>query len=357
MGLFIIMLLVPVAIQHISTRRNEINYEKKNTVALTFFFCVLTLLVALRHKSVGNDTANYIFYFKSFAKMDWETLGRISIEVGYSYFNKLVSFVSTEPQVFLAVVAVAVSVMIYPTYRRVCIDSSLTIMLFVTMSTFFMMFSGLRQLLAISIGFVAYEFTRRKKLIPFILMVFLAMTFHTSAFILVFMYPIYHAKITKKWLLAVVPVLSVVFIFNKQIFVSLSLLLEQYTRFEGDITETGAYTMLFLFAIFTVFAFIIPDETTLDQETIGMRNFLLFSLVLQMFAPLHSLAMRMNYYYIIFIPLLLPKIIACRSERWSQVAIVARYVMVVFFFAYFFLSANGGGNLNVFPYHFFWESV
>ena len=115
---------------------------------------------------------------------------------------------------------------------------------------------------------------------------------------------------------------------------------------------------LFLFALFAVFAFIIPDESIMDKETIGLRNFLLLSLALQMFAPLHSLAMRLNYYYIIFIPLLLPKIIGCRSKRWGQVAVVARHIMVIFFLLYFFVNIyTRDNNLNVFPYHFFWENV
>jgi hypothetical protein len=62
--------------------------------------------------------------------------------------------------------------------------------------------------------------------------------------------------------------------------------------------------MLILFLIFTVFAYLVPDESKLDPDTIGMRNFLLLAVAIQMFAPLHSLAMRMNYYYIVFIPLL-----------------------------------------------------
>jgi hypothetical protein len=68
--------------------------------------------------------------------------------------------------------------------------------------------------------------------------------------------------------------------------------------------------------------------------------------------------MRMNYYYIIFIPLLMPRIISCRSHRYSRVAILARHVMVIFFLAYFFITALGSGvNLRVFPYHFFWEKI
>jgi hypothetical protein len=183
------------------------------------------------------------------------------------------------------------------------------------------------------------------------------MLFHTSAFMLVFMYPLYYAKITKKWLLAVIPALAVVFVFNERIFSFLALFIERYTEYDSDITKTGAYTMIVLFAIFAVFAFLIPDDSLLDKETIGLRNFLLLALVIQMFASLHPLAMRMGYYYVIFIPLLMPKIIQCRSERWSQVAIAARHLKVVFFLMYFFLNASGEGNLHVFPYHFFWENV
>jgi hypothetical protein len=280
------------------------------------------------------------------------------MELGFVYYNKIISLFTKEPQIYLAITAVITMTMIYPTYRRLCKDTSLTVILYVTMSTFIMAFSGIRQMLAIGIGFLAYECVRNKKLIPFILFVVLAMTFHISAFILIFMYPLYHAKITKKWLIAVVPVLVLVFMFNTQIFNSLGLLLARFTKYDVSMEQTGAVTMLFLFTVFSVFAFAIPEEASLDAETIGLRNFLLFSVAIQMFAPLHTIVMRMNYYYIIFIPLLLPKIIVARSERWGQIAIVGRHIMVAFFLLYFFYNAyTGDGNLHVFPYHFFWEEV
>lgn len=357
MAVFYILLLVPMLIQHIVIGKKQIDFEKKNKRALFVFFLLITLLVMLRHESVGSDTRNYIYFFKNFAGMDWDEVGKESFEFGFSYFNKILSVFTEDPQVFLAVTAIIISSMIYPTYKRLCVDPSFTIVLFCIMSTFVMMFSGIRQMLAIGIGFIAYEFTRNKKLIPFIITVFVAMTFHVSAFMLIFMYPLYYAKITKKWLFAVVPALVVMFVFNRQIFLILALILERFTNYDASISQTGAYTMIILFAAFAVFAFLIPDESHIDTETIGLRNFLLFSLALQMFAPLHTIAMRMNYYYIIFIPLLLPKIIECRSERWKQVAVVGRHIMVIFFLVYFFINASGGGNLRVFPYNFFWENI
>lgn len=130
-----------------------------------------------------------------------------------------------------------------------------------------------------------------------------------------------------------------------------------FTKYDAAIAPTGAYSMLILFAILAFFAYVIPEGNELDSDTLGMRNFLLFSVILQMFAPLHSLAMRMNYYYIAFIPILIPRIISNRSKRWNQVALTARNVMIVFFTMYFFISAPNDNSLQTFPYHFFWEIV
>lgn len=357
MAVFYFLLFIPIIIQHSGIKDMRFGYEKKNKFAFAFFFGFLTLLIMLRHESVGTDTGRYVNHFIRVSHRKWTDLWMTNKEIGFPYFAKFFSIFSKEPQFYLGAVAFLTSAMIWPTYKRFCTDTSLTISLFCIMSTFVMMFSGIRQMFVIGMGFIAYNFTRQKKLIPFIVIVLTGLLLHTSAFMLAFMYPLYHARITKKELFVLVPILAICFVFNQQIFRVLAQLLEENTRFDAEVESTGAYTMLILFGIFVIFSFLVPDEAKLDEETIGLRNFLLMVFTLQMFAPLHTLAMRMGYYYMIFIPLLLPKIIECRSKRWNQVAILGRYVMVIFFLVYFFVSASGGGGLDVFPYHFFWENI
>lgn len=358
MAVFYVLLLVPILMQNMTIRGLLRDRQKRNRAALKFFFVFLTLLIGLRHETIGNDTYNYKCFFVNFDRIAWDRLWKVDLEIGFCYFNKLITIITKDPQAFLMIAAIITSALIWPTYKRLCTDVSLTIVLFCIMSTFVMMFSGVRQMLAIGIGFIAYGFTRQKKLLLYILTCLVAFSVHTSAFMLAFMYPLYHAKVTKKWLYVVVPLLALCFVFNRQIFGSLTLILEKYTKYDGAIESTGAYTMLVLFGMFLVFSFLIPDERKLDKETTGLRNFLLLTFALQMFAPLHTTAMRMGYYYMIYVPLLLPKIIEVRSKRWNQVAILGRHVMVAFFLVYFFLNASSGnGGLNVFPYHFFWEIV
>lgn len=354
MAVFYVLLLFPMLIQHIAIKDHPISYQKRNKSAMKLFFFILTILIMFRHESVGSDTKNYARIFLNLSHM---AVARADYEIGFVILGKAISLISKNPQVFFSIIAIIVSALIYPTYKRLCVDASLSIVLYCIMSTFVMMFSGLRQMIAIAIGFVAYDFVREKKKVHFVVTVLLAVTFHVSALMLAFMYPLYYAKITKKWLYVIVPVCAVIFAQNEIIFSILTVLMERFYKWDGGMTSTGAYAMLMLFILFTVFSFVIPDNSRLDAETVGMRNFLLLSLVIQMFAPLHTLVMRLSYYYIIFIPLLLPKIIQARSKRWNQVAILARHIMVIFFCLYFFISSHQTGALHVFPYHFFWENV
>lgn len=356
MLLFIFLLIIPIVLQHVKIK--GIDYQLKNRIAFVFFWVMLTFLLMFRHKSVGTDTTSYMAFFDQVSATNWSNItDYYSTEIGFTILTKQISYISAQPQFFIAVTSLLVSVMIFPTYYRLIEDSSLTIVLFCSMSTFVMMFSGIRQMLAIAIGFVAYELTRRKKLVFFILAVALAIMFHTSAFMLIFMYPLYHAKITKNWLYVIVPLFVVCLIFNNQIFGFLTVVLDSYTRFSIEGNSTGAYTMILLFLAFAVISFMIPDENEIDKETVGLRNFLLLAIFIQMFAPLHNLAMRMNYYYIIFLPLLIPKVLSIRKDGLRQVAVVGRHVMVGFFLIYTLVFMYSGGALDVVPYHFFWENA
>ena len=351
---FMILLTFPIVLYPF-VRNTTVNHVRMDRLPLFFFFAMLTILVMFRNQNVGNDTANYMHYFVRDAHAEWRYLMSRFSEIGYRVISKTVSLLSDNPHFFIAAMGLAVSALLYPTYRELCEDPPLTIVLFCNMSTFAMMFSGIRQMLAIGVGMIAFSFVRKKKPVLFLLAVAAAMSIHTSAFMLLIMYPLYHARINKKWAFFMIPLLLLAFVFNRQIFHVLGTILQSYTDYDVVETSTGAYTMLLVFLAFTVFSFVIPDESEMDADTIGLRNFLLVALVLQMFVPLNYMAMRMNYYYIIFIPLLLPRIIERSSVRYRSIARASRNIMLALFFLYFFYNARPGSYLHTIPYHFFWE--
>lgn len=358
---YILLIFTPIIIQHIGLSNKELVIQKandrKNLNAITFFWIFLFVLLIFRHETIGRDLQRYSYTYDFIARNSWQEALYRSAEVGFNFVNKLIALSFDDFRWVLVVTAILGVYHIAKGYSKYSKDASLTIALFINMSNFVMLFSGLKQSIAISLGFLAFEFVRKKKIIAFIITVFIAMLFHSSAFMLFFMYPLYYLKITKATLIFIIPSLAVAFAFNSQIFGALAEILMRFTDYDTAITNTGAYTMLIVFAVLAIFSYVIPDENQIDDDTVAMRNFLLFSVFLQMFAPLHTLAMRMNYYYMAFIPLVIPRVIEHRSEKWDNVAVVAGYLMTFLFIVYFFVAAPADNVLDTFPYHFFWENV
>ena len=333
-----------------------------NSFMLPAFFFLLFLLLALRDESIGRDLENYHFYFEYYSSASMEEVFEEGRDVLYWLLNWLIGQFTDSYQIFLAIVA---AITLLPIAKLYCEDREygfLKIILFVNMSTFVMLFSGLRQAIAMSIGLIAYEFVRKKKLLWFLLTVIIAWGFHHTAFMLLLLYPLYHVTLRKKHLWFVVPVIVAVFAFNKQIFSFMTNVLSSLfgEKYDMVVESTGAITMLILFILLLVLSYILPDDRKIDRETIGLRNYLLLIVLLQCFAPVHSLAMRMNYYFILFVPILIPKILKNTKYHFGDVAWLAKVVMNWFFLIYYLYTTyvscqTGISTLDTYPYRFFWE--
>lgn len=367
---YFVLILIPAVLSYLSVSRDENGRRvirigaservRRSNAAITGFFVCLLLLLMLRGETVGRDLSNYHYIFLS--RKQWPLRAVLSSgDVLYVLLNWLIGQFTDNFQWVLAVSALLCILPIVGVYQEERRYSYLKVVLFVNMSTYTMFFSGIRQAIAISLGMAAYRFVRKRKPLLFVLAVLVAFGFHHSAFILLCMYPLYYASFKRKHLLIIVPSILVVFAFNQQIFGLLTRLMSMFSdKYDSDIIQTGALGSLILFALFAVFSFWITDETAIDRETMGLRNFLLASVVLQCFAPIHMLAMRMNYYYIIFIPMLLPRIILSSKSRYQQIARLANAVMCGFF-TLDFLSGiyksyvTGISALDTVPYVPFWR--
>lgn len=333
--------------------------KRKEQVIAVFFWCCIILL-GCRAKSVGVDLQRYIPQFKEIGWMTWQNFWAYMLisrhEPGYLMVVRLISLVSDHEQWFLTVMAVLTVVPIMQLYRKEADYDLLCIALFLVTPLFPLLFSGLRQALAISVTAISYRYVKGKQPVRFLLCICFAALFHRSALIALGIYPVFHARITKKWLWAVVPAMVMVFVFSQPIFnFLLRFVGEKYQERYASWGRTGAYMTLVLYVLFSILAFFLIDDDEADREMIGLRNLLLAATCLQCFASVHPLAMRMNYFFILFIPITLTKVIRNSIWEYRQIAWLAHFVMVVFFFTYFFLSAEGNNTLRIFPYRFFFQ--
>lgn len=331
--------------------------KKASMFALDVFFLIFLAILSLRSMQVGADLKNYHYFFKQVQGIGFVDLFTFYLEPGYFVLAKITQIFTQNFQIFLALIAFLTVIPIWKMYRKESSNAYLTLILFATVAPFTVYFSGLRQILAVTLGIPAYYYTKQKKPLQFVLIVLLAYFFHQSALLLFFLYPLYHVKLTKNSFYFVAPAMLGVVFFGKEIFIFLLPFMgERYIQRYADITSTGAYTVLLLLFVFALYAFIIPDEKKMDAETLGLRNILLLCVVIQCFAPVNSMAMRMNYYFLIFVPLVIPKIAESAKPCYKKLSSMSVVVMNLVFTAWFLYNGYRGGDmLNVFPYIPFWR--
>lgn len=334
--------------------------EKRHMRVIDSFFLILLGLLLVRKETMGIDLYNYSKMFRTAIHTPLDKIISYIVtfehEIGFFFLAKIVSIFSTDFRVMLSAIALISVIPLWMLYRECSVSHPfLSIAMFLNIGVFSIYFSCLRQVIAMAFLLPAYHYTQQKHPIRFLLTVILAFLFHKSAFIMLFLYPAFHMKIkTKASFMLALPAWGVCYVFRKPLFTFFrSFISEFYT---SNLKETGAIAILLLLLMLTFFSYLVTDERKMTPETVGLRNILVFSAILQIFAGVNPLAMRLNYYYLIFIPLIIPKIAECASEKNKTLTQVILAVMVCFFTSYYFYDAyTDVSTLRIYPYIPFWE--
>ena len=354
MLLYYILIIIPTLIYLI----RRLKGYKNDCICIIVFFLMLIILLSLRDISCGTDLKMYYYYFDLFSHSSFEAAESLVIKGEYLYYflNKFITIIGGNYQLFLSVVAIISITPIAVLYYRKSSNGLLTIALFLIVAPFSMFFSGLRQAIAMGIIAYAFKYVQSKKLFNYVFFVLIAMFFHKSAIICLLLYPIYHAKITKNWMYIIAPLMIVNYCFNEQIFTFLlSNYNSIYDEMYGDVISTGQYAILILLVLFSIYCFVFPDSKKINQEFIGYRNILLLSVLLQSFVPINYIVMRLNYYFLIFVPLLIPMVEKVGYDIHKKILKLSVMIMIIFFFSYFIYNGyNGDDVLNIFPYIPYW---
>ncbi len=329
---------------------------KKNYTVL-LFFVIYFVLLALRREDIGVDTASYVRVFERIDDYSWEraTLST-RWEIGFVVFTKTLGLFISSPQIYLAVIA---AICVFPLgylYYHESEDDITAIALFLIFPVFIMLFSGLRQSVAIAFAPAVYYAARKRHLWRALLLAGIATLFHNSALVLFILYPLYHMKLRPKHLYWLIPGYLFTFFNSARLYFLITPLFgADYAARYNEITQTGGTTMIILFSLFVIYAFLAPDESKMDADCLGLRNILVLVLFIQMFSPISPLTMRMNYYFLPFVPLLIPKIthrITRINQRYVQLIKIG---LALFFLVYHLLKIRSVDSLNIYPYTFFWQ--
>lgn len=331
--------------------------EKNGRKAVCFIaFLALFLMFALRHQSMGVDLAywsnyGYLGRFDEIAEISWSKIFNVTVshyERGYIIFNKLISFLNNNRQFFLGSCAFCTLLpIIYVIYKK-SVSPFQSIVIYMGLPVFLLSYSGLRQALAIGLCTLSLIFIQNKKPLKFVLLVLLAATFHKTSMIFLIAYPIYHLKLTQRLRWISVAIIPVVYILRYQLFAIFSKLFKE----NAVADDTGAVTLFMVFTLVYIFCIIYSDNS--DEQN-GLMNLFFMACVCQAFGDVYNTAMRVGYYFMVFLMLLLPLVIKGLDVKVDKPVFSA--IITVCFVAFGLYSIYSSTWARVYPYYFFWQSL
>lgn len=329
-----------------------------NKIVCVFSFAFLFLILALRHPSMGHDLryfsgGGYIEAFEKISKISWRevfSLEYMNYEKGYVILNKLIGTIWPNTNFFLLICAfLSIFPIFFVAYKKSS-DSLFSIFVYTGMPCFLIAYSGLRQAIAVGICFFALMFVENKKIIPFVLTVLLACSMHSSAIVFLIAYPVYHIRLKRNARLISIFIIPIFYVFKEPLFdIFAGLLL-------GDPSETygeGSSTLFLVFSLIYVFCVLFSDYS---KKQNGYMNLFLLACCCQAFGQVHNLAMRITYYFMMALIILLPSVLE-KAKMSSGERILLSMLIMGAFVAFGLYSIYSSVWSMAFPYHFFWESV
>lgn len=358
------------------------NSKMNKKIFLFVSFGIMTILSSLRKYTVGIDLNDH--YFKNFsviANIDLTNLSNQYYEIGYTIFNKLLSFITTDPQILV----VATSFIIYPIFGWFIYKNSNHVfqstIIFICYNMFFQYMNVIRQAIAIAILLIAVEEgIKKNKKIVFILIVLLASTFHGTAILGLILLPLSKIPFYRSYIFVSVFVTLAMSILYEQLVNVFSIFAnsqKDYTLYiyEKNVSgygTTGKICMLITSIMFLLAYFILifnrkcrdnneKNNSSIDIEnsklSVDLQMFgILFVMALTIFGNKLAVAERLGYYFLPFLIVGIPNCIDYIKTSKNKLAFIACINFIfVSYFSYTLFTGGAQKLFGVVPYLFFWE--
>lgn len=338
MTVYILILLLIVFANIVSGNARN---KKVDSILIVFLTLILVSIQGLRSFNVGVDLQTYQYYFNNQIDLSFFP---IQSEVLYSLLNNFISSLGLSFRFFLFIVSIIVIVPVtYSSYKYSKMPF-LSVFVFVTIGFFGFSLSGLAQAIAIGITLLSIIFVKSRKPLYFVFLIIIAGLFHKSAFLGIFIYPIFYWKISKTIVPFVLFGIVLTYLLRKPIFDFLYVFYDSsYTP-----TDTNSYGFLFFLLILWIGS-MIWFKNIRGTDTAGFTNLLLVAVYIQIFATYHPFVMRLGYYYYVYLIFLIPEFLSTFRRKNTRTLI--EIIFIITFGAYFVLNLLEN-VMRIYPFTF-----
>lgn len=306
MLLYYLIFVIAVAIYYSSAGDGIQTIQQKNALVAMLFS--LAIFVGISDMLGGYDRYIYGELFDYTADMVSDGIYNFALtpvaaeytkEYGFQMYNVLLGAITDNRYIFIFITTCIIYVLLYQSIKDYCINYPFAIILFLGL-WFFFSFTYLRQVMGATIAWLSVRYIIKRDLKRFLLVWFIAWSFHNSALVLL---PMYFLPVRKFDRQKVIIVMILAFILGMS--GGPSALFSAYGEVDSEragsvSNETGFRIAYFIEAVFFLFVILKRyNEIPLKNANVVLMNMaLVFCLILLFFIKSEN-GGRLSWYYMI----------------------------------------------------------
>lgn len=321
---------------------------------------ILILQSGLRNVAVGADTYAYFVYFEQTKNKSWSEIWQVQNEYiinaigkdpGYVLFQKIVQLIITDYHIFLFLIAI----LFFASFGNFLLKNTerineliIAYLLYSALFYAFYSITGHRQTIATAGAFWAYEYLKKRKLLPFLIIILLSSLIHKSCLIF---FPFYFLANFINPRVAMVIGLSVTpfFVAVKDQLALILAIVAGYDYY--GVEETATYTFTLMLVAIAALA-LITMKQNLKRSNLKFA-YIGFSLAISL-TPLtwvNGAMMRVVQYYAFFLLLLVPSSLNALKIISRKLGKVAYMLIIISLFSLYMK------NSWKHEYRFLWQEM
>lgn len=303
---------------------------------ITLVSIQMILLSGMRDITIGADTLNYENHFYELINPElntlygWKQLFAYLLNFGKSYNTRDIgyellskAFASLIPnfRIFLFAIAIFVCMGLGRFLYKYSSDICISYVLFQAFILPFMLLTGIRQTIAISlVVFWGYDLIKQRKAIKYVALCLIAMLFHFTAVIAIPFYFVcnYRKKIRTKYLIAVI-MPAVFFAFKSIIFSIIPFgIYSRYTESSG----IQSYLFIVFMILIVVAIFILEKNNYIVNESRDEINLVDGTIIAELCVSssvIVGIFFRLGFYYFPYMICYFPCLFECLENKTKKI--------------------------------------
>lgn len=348
------------------TRKQGAHKGQQNSRACAFYlavsFLLLVFLSSCRY-AIGFDYFSYRNIYEIASQLTYADILRLHPDEPLFFLTcKLFGMMGFPYQMLLMMInffLMSVAIVFIRRYSKI---PWVSVYLYITLQFLAYNMNLIRQSIATAFFLLAFPYLKNRKLLPFALLVFIGGLFHNS---LLFLFPLYFLlpqKHTKKSLLALAALTTVLYIFFEPLFDILKRFLPyRYANYQGGYFWHPNGLQYVIFPAFYCMLIILFRNHIKDPLLRSVYiNSAVYHFIISLFITKHFILERFAVYPFAFSLIAIPEIISSyedKKERGRKPFLTYHRVLLLFLLfggAYFAFAALFGFH-HVYPYTGLWD--